>query len=1728
MKIGVPSGTGRAYARWMEFRILGPLEVLEGEEAVRLGGPRPRTLLAHLLLRPGQLVPADRLIDDVWGEEPPEAARNVLQTYASHLRKALGPNRLEGRSGGYVLHAEPQEIDAYRFEDLVKRARQLALTDPSGAAAVYEDALAMWRGAAFDGIGDHPSLQPEVARLGELRMAATEGRMAGELDLGRHAQLIPELEALVGRNPLRERLWGQLIVALYRSGRQGEALRAYQRAREVLSEELGIDPSAELQNLHEQVLKQDPALETVGEPLRGYRLLEQIGEGSFGAVHRALQPQVGREVAVKVIRPTLANDPEFIRRFEAEAQLVARLEHPHVVPLYDYWREPDGAYLVMRFLRGGSLQDALVQGPLATDTAVSVVSQVGIALAAAHRQGVVHRDVKPANILFDEERNAYLSDFGIAKDVTAASTSIQGSTPSPLAYYISPEEVRGETLTSRADIYSLGLVLFEMLSGRHPYADSPPEALPEKHLRERVPSLRSIRADLPAAVDEVIERATAKDPEQRYRDAPALDEALRAALGPSPRGVPAPAIEARNPYKGLRPFLEADAADFFGRERLVEQLVAWMGEEEGSRLLVVVGPSGSGKSSVVRAGLVPALRGGAVPGSASWFVAEMLPGEHPFAELGAALLRVAPSAPPPDLVDRIEADREGLIHATRWVLPDDDSELLLVIDQFEELFTLVEDEETRARFLAALKTAATDPRSRVRLAITLRADFYDRPLLYGSVAELVRNGTEVVVPLTAPELERAVAGPAERAGVTVGPGLVAQLVADVADQPGALPLLQYALTELFDRRQNSALTADAYREIGGVPGALARRGEEIFASLSGGAKEAARQLFLRLVTLSEGVEDTRRRVLRAELVSIHADRREMEAAVDAFGRARLLSFDRDPETRGPTVEVAHEALLREWGRLRGWIDASREDLRTERRLALGAREWLEAGRDTSFLASGSRLEQFEAWMNRSGLATTPEERAFLEASLAHRERRREEDELRRARDRRLQRRSVRRLRALVAVLATGVLIAGALTMFAFNQRGRAEREGRVAVGRELAAAAVANLDVDAERSILLALEAIDRTRSVDGSVLPEAEEALHRAVINSRIVLRVPDLGGALDWSPAGTIFVTEGPEESGVVDIRDAETGDSVRSFPGHEPDVNLVAFSDDGSKLATTGDDGSARVWDPATGEELWSFQGPDPEGEVWGASFSPDGSLLAATWPGEGMVRIFDLASGRIVREIGPLEVSLTTAFSPDGDRLGIATWGPGLVVDVGSGEEVFALEGQEFGVRDIDWSPDGRWIATSSSDSTVRVWDADNGDPRSTLFGHAGEIVAADWSPDSTRLVTGSNDGTAKVWEIGDEGTRELLSLPAQDTGGGLWVAFSPDGNRIMTGDQQINAVKIWDVSRTGDAEWANLPADPHGLGGVAFTPDGRVVASNGDGSVTVWDAETGDASSTIGRSAGDRSAVAVLAIEVSPNGSLIAAAGPEAHVWDAQTGEDVFTLRLQGGVEDVAWSSDGRLLAGVSSEGVTRIVDRSGEEVAVLREDPGFRLSAVQFSPDARLLATARFPAGRAELVTPQVTIWDWRQGRVATTIDTLAEGVAFDPSGARIATASTFGVAEIWDVGSGDKVATLAGHTGAVNEVAFGAEGSVVATASTDGTVRLWDPGSGAQVMVLRGHESAVWDVAFSRDGSKLASASPEGSVRVWALDVGDLIRIANTKITRSLTAEECRTYLHVEPCPSA
>jgi WD40 repeat protein/class 3 adenylate cyclase len=1200
---------------------------------------------------------------------------------------------------------------------------------------------------------------------------------------------------------------------------------------------------------------------------------------------------------------------------------------------------------------------------------------------------------------------------------------------------------------------------------------------------------------------------------------PAEDMAFRRALGPSAtRLTPVvPGVVVANPYKGLRPFEEGDAADFFGREELTEQLVERLGQ---TRFMAVVGPSGSGKSSVVRAGLIPALRRGALPGSEGWLITEMLPGAHPLDELEAALLRVAVN-PPSSLMEQMERDDHGLLRAVKRILPGDRSELLVLIDQFEEVFTLVEDESVRTHFLESLEKAVTDPHSRLRVVVTLRADFYDRPLLYRGFAELLRSRMEAVVPLAPEELERAISEPAKRVDVRLEHGLVAKMLSDVGHQPGGLPLMEYALTELFERRDDSLLTVEAYRAIGGVSGALGRRAEELYGELDAERKEAARQLFLRLVALGEGTEDTRRPVPRSEISSLDIDQRALARVIDSYGASRLLSFDRDSRTGAPTVEVAHEALLMAWGRLRRWIDEAREDLRTERRLATAAREWVEADREPSFLAAGSRLEQFEMSRKSAGISLTPEEREFVDASLAERDRRRAEQEAQEARERMLERRSLRRLRALVAVLTATALIAGGLTVFAFNQRGRAEREGRVALARQLAAAAVANLEEDPERSILLSLEAVDTTRSADGTVLPEAEEALHRAVLASRIVRSVPGVGGWLDWSPDGARFVTEGPEESGVIDIKDAETGESLLSFHGHDVDVNGVTFSADGSMLATTGDDGAMGVWDAESGERLAKLQGP--EGPVLGPSFSPDGSLAAAAWLDEGEVRVWEPATGRTVRVIDSLPGPSATSFSPDG-RLGISLFEPpgALVLDVRSGKKEFTLEGHEFGAPDIDWSPDGRWIATSGNDSTVYIWAAQTGKPQFRLFGHTGPVNSADWSPEGGRLVTGAGDGTAKVWEFEEGGARELLSLSAQDTRSGIQgVAFSPDGDRVMTGDFLIRAVKIWDVSRTGDAEWTNVPAESDFLASVGFSGDGRLAASGSDGSMAVWDPETGRRLQMIDRSGRPDE---IYRMDVSRDGRLAVAVGETAEVWDVATGREVFSVG-EGSFEDVAWSPRGDVLAvsGFDERGV-KILDPSGRELAVLPDEPERGVAALGFSSDGRLLATAALSETRPEPTTQQVRIWDWQRRAVVMTIKTPVEAVAFDPQGGRIAVANPGGV-EIWNLETGRRAATLGGGTGGLLDVAFSPDGSLIAAGTLDATVRVWDADSRAQVLVLQGHEDVVWDVAFSPDGSKLASGSGDGTVRVWAMDLDDLIAIAEDELTRGLTQAECRQYLH-QPCP--
>jgi basic membrane lipoprotein Med (substrate-binding protein (PBP1-ABC) superfamily)/DNA-binding SARP family transcriptional activator len=719
----------------VEFRVLGPVEVLHEGRAVALGGPKQRAVLAVLLLQVNHLVSSEALIDALWGEEPPETARNTLQGYVSHLRQALGNGRLEGRPPGYVLHAAPEEVDALRFNALTHEARGILEDDPTRAASLLSEALALWRGPALADILQDPAVSGEAARLEESRLTALEDRIDADLALGRHAQLVGELEALIDRHALRERLWSQLMVALYGAGRQADALRAYQRLHALLSEELGLDPSPPLVRLQERILLHDASL----------------------------VPKAGRE----------------------------------------------------------------------------------------------------------------------------------------------------------------------------------------------------------------------------------------------------PSAPTRNPFKGLRPFDEEDSDDFFGREELAGRLVD--GLRDGQRLLALVGPSGSGKSSVVNAGLIPALR-------AEWAVARMVPGKHPFEELGAALRTVGVDHP----------DTIGGHPPTRplALTGPEGRRLLLVVDQFEELFG-VSEEADQAPFLAALTAAASDPEGQVTIVLTLRGDFYDRPLLHATFAPLFIEGVVTVLPMSAEEIERAVVGPARRVGVEVDPALLADLIADTTDQPNALPLLQYALTEMFDRRIGASLTSEAYRALGGLHGTLSRRAEDLYGHLDDQQRNVAFQVFLRLVRLGQKAGDSSRRVAVGELTALGLDPVALSDVLEAFGRHRLVTFDRDPVTGDATVQVAHEALLTKWERLANWIERHRSDLARHESFVRAIDEWEAAGRNPDYLLTGSRLAEYEDWSRDTTLQLTDQERAFLDTGLARQRDEHAREVAQLDQRRRLERSARTRLIALVVAVA---MVLGAVTI----------------------------------------------------------------------------------------------------------------------------------------------------------------------------------------------------------------------------------------------------------------------------------------------------------------------------------------------------------------------------------------------------------------------------------------------------------------------------------------------------------------------------------------------------------------------------------------------------------------------------------------------------------------------------------------------------------------------------
>ncbi|MEW5870615.1 MAG: protein kinase [Chloroflexota bacterium] len=1478
-----------------------------------------------------------------------------------------------------------------------------------------------------------------------------------------------------------------------------------------------------------------------GRAIRGYALAERIGAGGMGAVYRAVQPNVEREVAIKIILPAFANQTEFVRRFEAEAQLVARLEHPHIVPLYDYWREPGVAYLVMRLLRGGNIQELLSEGALPLEAVARFVDQICPALHAAHRIGVIHRDLKPANVLLDEDNNAYLADFGIAKNFGNPDFENQTRMDAVVGslQYMSPEQIQSLTVRPQTDIYCLGIMLYEMLTGSLPFTGPTPLDMIRQHVTAPMPPLAARREGLPAELDAVIHRATAKDSQERYADILALQQDFqRAITNTAPVHVGFIDVseeeevhsEIANPFKGLRAFSEADADDFFGRETLVHQLLARLGEGgDLSRFLALIGPSGSGKSSVVKAGLIPALRRGALPGSENWFIVDMLPGSHPFEELEACLLRVAVN-PPESLLSQLKDSNRGLLRAVRRILPPDPSvELVLIVDQFEELFTLVTEEADRALFLDNLANAILDERSRLRVIITLRADFTDRPLRYVDFGELLNRRFEFVLPLTPDELERSIVGPTQRVGLKLEKGLTSGMIRAVSGQPGALPLLQYALTELFEKRQGRTLTQKAYAEMGGVLGALGRRAETVFTSLDEGGQNAARQLFLRLVTLGEGIEDTRRRALRTELeMLVGSSAEDIQKSIEVFGRSRLLSFDRDPLTRGATVEVAHEALIREWERLSNWLAENRADIRLERQLAAAAADWEQAGQDASFLLTGARLAQFENWAEGTTLALLQGERDFLDASIAERdrqivsERQRQQRELETAqRLAETERQSAARLRARNRVIsAVGVvalvlaLLAGFLGLKASTNAETAQSEAHLRATQQ--AAAEANFTraeaqrLAAEANNALKSNADPQTiallsiRSLNLQYSPQGDEALLGAaalVYPTQVITHAAPLNNAR-FSPDGRSVLLAGVD--GFARLVELQTGQELRRFAIPQG-YTVGVFSPDGRLIATKSEENLLQIWDAQSGQELQRFT---PTSYITHITFTKDSQslLLGAD---DQTLHLLNVETAEETRQ-WELQESIHFLF-PSARKVIIYSREASLSTlwDLETDTALFTLDHSGKGMQAQSLSQDESRYAASYDDGEIAVWDLTTGKLINQIASTGGMIFSIAFSSNGQLLLAGGADDILRILDIqtgqvlhrfvigstifqAEFSPDGRLAMAMTENATSLWegeahprypllaghsgylsaVSFSPDGATLATADSE-GQLRLWDI-QSGVARWVVDGAGSINYG-LEFSPDGRyLLTGNWDGAALLWGAQTGD---LIRQYISDRLSV-IQEVAFSPDGRYFLAAGrtfertTAALIWEAETGKEFRAFEMPVGAYSVDYAPDGGSVLTANEDGIVRIWDVTRGELARQFTASAGNLNVGRFSPDGKIILTA-----------------------------------------------GNDGVARLWDALSGEEIQHFTGHSDGIMHAAFSPDGKYVATASYDNTVRLWEVSNGQELRRYIGHTAGVENVTFSPDGKLLVSVADDATARLWDVDIQATMRSLCSILLRDFTETEQRQY---------
>lgn len=1198
------------------------------------------------------------------------------------------------------------------------------------------------------------------------------------------------------------------------------------------------------------------------------------------------------------------------------------------------------------------------------------------------------------------------------------------------------------------------------------------------------------------------------------------------------------------PYRGLLPFEAEQNRFFFGRRDETSQILTRLAQQP---FLAIVGASGSGKSSLVRAGVIPALRASAPPASPRWSVLTCTPGSQPLRAVAAQLaLLVAPASDFAEhlrLVDefttRLAEQPTGLSTVLGAHLAAQPGSVLLFIDQFEELFTACQEgmEDCRSQmepFVRLLADAVGQGDNRIRILITLRADFLDDAVSLPVLRGLLQDRQFLLGPLDNTSLREAVVLPAQTVGALFEKGLVNTILRDVAAEPAALPLLQHALYELWLARHGPWLTVDAYEASGGVRGALQRRAQATFEALTPAQQSVARAIFLRLTSLGDGAGDTRRRVRRSELYPVGAQAEDVNQVLAALSApsARLIVADAE------SVEVAHEALIQQWDTLHGWLEADRAGLRLHRRLTQAAQTWLEMERDAGALYRGVQLAQAMEWATEHGAEMNPQEHEFLGASVqlqtqeeAAREAQRhreletaqqlaQEAELHAQEQALAARRLKQRARwlagiGLVALLfaimagvasvqsnrsaeeatdAKATAIADRATAVAASaeaeqqrslaeQRQKlAEKGQREAEARTLASQAQRLYDDDPSLALLLAREAALLTYRMDSEVTTEAETALHTllAAPNTRLVkaIRAHDSHAwSLALHPEGRQFVTTGCDQrlaSGLCRASQARLWDAegnlLAEFAAHDADLSLVVFSPDGKRLLTADDKGIVQLWDADGFTEIVAL--PGYTGALRSALFSPDGQHILTVGETEP-ARLWGV-DGQL-RAVLDEEAQRTASalFSADGARILTAHCR----------------------------TADAEGVCTAGY---ARLWDAD-GQPATTFAEGAGVNWAA-FDPSGSRIVTAEcaivsdgrcNGGIVRLWDAAGQPLGALGGYQFRNQV--LFAIFDPAGTRILA--QSGNEVALW---TTAGEFLTTLDAQVERFWRVGYSPDGLLIITTSTQpapstanlmatDVYLWNAD-GKRVATLSGHEG-----IVNATAFTPGHSRLLTAGLDGLVqlWDTRYATGGLERQLaghQGFLRLAEYSPAGDRLVTVAEDGVW-LWDQDGTLLAQLEQRAALVVAARfnrQGTQFATLTCDVLSPA--YECTRGALRLWDINGNPVREVADyRFPGGYDFAPDGGRMVIAGEGSTARLLDA-DGQTLTVLTGHSGPVNRIAYSEDGARFATTSDDGSVRVWDA-EGKPLLTLTGHTGPTRGVRFSSTNTYILTYGDDGSLRLWDWD---------------------------------